>query len=169
MSSRHVEHWLAAEAQGHDAEAEAAFEAIWRSMPRESGGADLEARIWRATRRTRIARRARALLRSLAAVAAVLGVSALVLYGATSLLVTLGGRMLSGLITWLMRGLVWVTLAFTEGLDTWAVLARIGAAVSDAVTTPRATTALVLIELVGALAFYVLNRVLARENKEIRQ
>jgi hypothetical protein len=68
-----------------------------------------------------------------------------------------------------MRGFVWTTVAFAEGLDTWSVLARAGGAISEAIVTPRATTVLVAIELVGALAFYALGRLLARENKEIQQ
>jgi len=160
--------WLTAEARGHDLEAEAAFALLWRSVPREAAASGLEARIWRATRRARLSRKLLSLLRSSAAAAALLGLSGLVLYVAAGVLTALAGRLVTGSIMWLMRGFVWVTIAFTEGLDTWSLLARVGGAVSAAIVTPRATTALILTELVGAMAFYVLNRVLAREKKEIR-
>jgi hypothetical protein len=81
------------------------------------------------------------------------------------LFVSLSIRVLSRLFHWLVRGFVWVVLAFSEGLDLWSLLAEAGRVISSAVFTPEAATALVIIELAGALAFYILNRVLAREKE----
>lgn len=167
--SREANDWLAAEARGHDLEADAAFGLLCRSMPREAVASDLEGRIWRATRRVRLSRRILRALRSSASITLLVGGSAAAVYFGTGVLLSIGGRVLIGAVTWLMRGFVWTTVAFAEGLDTWSVLARAGSAISEAIVTPRATTVLVAIELVGALAFYALGRLLARENKEIPQ
>ncbi len=84
------------------------------------------------------------------------------------MLLPFAGQALVRLISWLVRGFVWITLAFTEGLDTWSLLAQLGRALADAIATPEATIALIVIQLIGVLAFHLLNRVLARE-KEISQ
>jgi hypothetical protein len=164
----HADRWLAADREGHDLEAEAAFGLALRDMPVLAPSGDLEARIWRATRRLRLRRLASAVLRLLLTGAAATGMTVVVLYLATGPLLLLGARLLTGAMTGLMRGLVWITLAFSEGLDVWSFLARIGRAVSGALVTPEATTVLVLLELIGGAAFYILSRVLARE-KEIPQ
>jgi hypothetical protein len=90
------------------------------------------------------------------------------LYVGVTLLIPIAVQSLVRGIAWLVRGFVWTTLAFTEGLDTWSLLAQLGRALADAIATPEVTAALIIIQLIGVLAFHLLNRVLARE-KEISQ
>lgn len=152
--------WLAAEAGGRDFEAEAELGRLFRATPRPSPADDLEERIWRATRWVRRRALITLLLRragvGLAAAALAIGTIVFTL----TTLVPLLARSLVSVVAWLVRGGVWLMLTFTQGLDTWSFLARVGGAVADAIATPRATMALIVFELIGALALYVLNRVL---------
>ena len=160
--------WLAADEAGRDVEAEAEFGAALRGRPRLAPSAHLEARIWQATRWVRLRRRALTLARRCAVPAATVAAIAGGVYVSVTMLLPFAGLALVRLVSWLVRGFVWITLAFTEGLDTWSLLAQLGRALADAIATPEATIALIVIQLIGVLAFHLLNRVLARE-KEISQ
>jgi hypothetical protein len=163
-----ADRWLAADDGGREVEAETEFASVLRARPRLAPSAQLEARIWRATRWVRFRSRGLILLRRAGVSAAALGAAALTLYVAATLLIPLAVRGLIRLVASLVSGFVWITLAFTEGLDTWSLLTQVGRAIGNAIATPEATAALIIIELIGVLAFHALNRVLARE-KEISQ
>lgn len=157
--------WLEADRREHAVEAEAAFGAVMHAMVRVEPAGDLEARIWRATSGVRFRLRAIRLLRLVGAAAAAASLAGATLYVASGVVVSLSVRLLSGLLTGLVRAFVWLTLAFSEGVDLWSFLGRAGQRISNAVFSSQAAAALVLVELLGALAFYVLNRVLAREKE----
>jgi hypothetical protein len=163
-----TDRWLAADQAGRELEAEAEFSAVVRGRARLAPSATLEARIWQATRWVRLRRRAIVLGRRMAVGVGTLAALTAGLYFGVTLLLPFAGQTLVRLVSWMVRGFVWVTLAFTEGLDTWSLLAQLGRALADAIATPEATIALIAIQLIGVLAFHVLNRVLARE-KEISQ
>jgi hypothetical protein len=160
--------WLAADQAERDREAEAEFGTVIRGRRALVPSANLEARIWQATRWVRLYRQGLILARRVGVATATLGAIAAGLYIGATLLLPFAVQTLVRLVAGLVRGFVWITLAFTEGIDTWSLLAELGRAIADAIATPEATIALIVIELLGVLAFHALNRVLARE-KEISQ
>lgn len=160
--------WLTADQAGREVEADAEFGAVLRARADHAPSANLEARIWQATRWVRLRSRALMLARRVGIPAATAVVGAAGLYYSVTLLLPLAVQTLVRAIAWLVRGFVWTTLAFSEGLDTWSLLAQLGRALADAIATPEVTAALIIIQLIGVLAFHLLNRVLARE-KEISQ
>lgn len=163
-----ADRWLTADQAGREVEADAEFGTVLRARANLAPSANLEARIWQATRWVRLRRQALILARRAGVAAAtVVGVAAGLYFGVT-LLIPIAVQSLVRGIAWLVRGFVWTTLAFTEGLDTWSLLAQLGRALGDAIATPEVTAALIIIQLIGVLAFHLLNRVLARE-KEISQ
>jgi hypothetical protein len=149
-------------------EAEAEFGALLRTRAISTPSANLEDRIWRATRWVRLRSRALILARRVGIPAATVAAGAAGLYYSVTLLLPLAAQTFVRGIAALVRGFVWITLAFTEGLDTWSLLAQLGRALADTIATPEVTAALIIIQLIGVLAFHLLNRVLARE-KEISQ
>jgi hypothetical protein len=160
--------WLAADQAERDPEAEAEFGTVVRGRRALVPSANLEARIWQATRWVRLYRQSLILARRVGVAAATLGAIGAGLYVGATLLLPFAVQTLVRVVAGLVRGFVWITLAFTEGIDTWSLLAELGRAIADAIATPEATIALIAIELLGVLAFHALNRVLARE-KEISQ
>jgi hypothetical protein len=163
-----ADRWLAADQAGRDMEAEAEFGALLRARATPAPSANLEARIWRATRWVRFRSKALILARRFGIPAATVVAGAAGLYYSVTLVLPLVAQALVRGIAWLVRGFVWITLAFTEGIDTWSLLVQLGRALGDAIATPEVTAALIIIQLIGVLAFHLLNRVLARE-KEISQ
>ncbi|HEY7444229.1 MAG TPA: hypothetical protein VH701_17495 [Vicinamibacterales bacterium] len=157
--------WLAADQAGRDMEAEAEFGALLRARTTTVPSATLEARIWQATRWVRVRNKVLILARRFGLPAATVVAGAAGLYYSVTLVLPLVAQALVRGIAWLVRGFVWVTLAFTEGIDTWSLLAQLGRALGDAIATPEVTAALIIIQLIGILAFHLLNRVLAREKE----
>ena len=167
-SSRTLNRWLADEQAGRDSEAEAEFERLLRAIPWPAPAADLEHRIWRATRVARLRRSLSPRLWRLAACAGALVAAALAWYLVADVLIPLVARGLVGAVNESVHGFVWVLLALGQGLDTWSILVVIGRAMAAVLTSPSVMTSLLALEVAGALAFYALQRVLARE-KEISQ
>jgi hypothetical protein len=156
-----VERWLVAEHEGLDGGAELAFARVLGGVPRVPPvSPDFAERVadavWRASRRRRLALRVARLGASAAAIAASLTLAYMVLLQ--------GGA-------WLIRGAVSLTLqtvslvvrSAAEGLDWWSIVARVGAATGEALTTPQVSSVIVGIEIVGAVALFVLSRVLRAE------
>ena len=167
-SSRALNRWLADEQAERDAEAEAELEGLLHAIPRPAPAADLEDRIWRATRGARLRRSLPPRVRRVAAFIGALAAAALALYLVADVLIPLVARGIVRVVNESVHGFVWVLLALRQGLDTWSILVLMGRATAAVLTSPSVVTTLLVIELVGALAFYTLQRVLARE-KEISQ
>jgi hypothetical protein len=93
------------------------------------------------------------------------------------LVVYVGGALLRGVAWGLLlvpRALIWLVVALQEGADGWAIAGRIAANVANAVTTTEVAFSVVVLELVGAAALYVLQRLLRDEvrsarSKEVRR
>jgi hypothetical protein len=60
---------------------------------------------------------------------------------------------------------VWVTVALQEGVDWWSIAGRASAVVGQTLFTSRVISVLIALELVGAAAFYVLQRLLKDEER----
>lgn len=60
---------------------------------------------------------------------------------------------------------VWLFVALQEGTDWWTIAGRVGAALANAIVTPQVTTWLVVLELVGAAALFVLQRLFRNEGR----
>jgi hypothetical protein len=92
------------------------------------------------------------------------------------LVVYVGAALLSGLaaaLALLPRAFVWLVLALQDGADGWAIAARIASSLAVALSTTRVVFSLVALELIGAAALYVLQRLLrdevrTRHSKEVR-
>ena len=91
------------------------------------------------------------------------------------LVVYVGGALLSGLaaaVTLLPRAFVWLVLALQDGADGWAIAGRVASSVASALSTTEVASSLIALELIGAAALYVLQRLLrdevrTRHSKEV--
>ena len=82
------------------------------------------------------------------------------------LVVYVGGALLSGLaaaLALLPRAFVWLVLALQDGADGWAIAGRVASSVAGALSTTRVAFSLIALELIGAAALYVLQRLLRDE------
>jgi len=82
------------------------------------------------------------------------------------LVVYVGGALLSGVtraIVLLPRAFVWLVLALQEGADGWTIAARVASTVAGVVTTTQVAFSVVALELIGAAALYVLQRLIRDE------
>lgn len=80
----------------------------------------------------------------------------------------LGGaliRLWARAIVLLPRAVVWVFVAVQQGVDWWTIAGRAGAALADLLVTPQVTVGVVVLELVGALALYGLQRLFRDEER----
>jgi len=87
------------------------------------------------------------------------------------LAVTLGDALLRGMVWALVlvpRAFIWLVLALQEGADGWAIAGRVAANVADALATTQLAASVIALELVGAAALYVLQR-LIRDEVRTRQ
>ena len=86
-----------------------------------------------------------------------------------------GAALLSGLaaaLALLPRAFVWLVLALQDGADGWAIAGRIAASLAGTLSTTRVVFSLIALELMGAAALYVLQRLLrdevrTRHSKEV--
>jgi hypothetical protein len=60
---------------------------------------------------------------------------------------------------------VWMSVAMQEGVDWWSVAGRASAVIGQTLFTPRVMSGLIGLELLGAAAFYVLQRLLKDEER----
>ena len=92
------------------------------------------------------------------------------------LVVYVGAALLSGLaaaLALLPRAFVWLVLALQDGADGWAIAGRVASSLASALSTSEVAFSLIALELMGAAALYVLQRLLrdearARHSKEVR-
>ena len=166
MTRHEIESWLAAEAAGDEAAAEAAFGAAFARMPRLHPAPGFAERVaWAAAPVTagapawpvwsaRLGLGASLALAGLAT--AFLPVLRVLPFEAPSL-----GRLVQEGV----GALAWVGDRLAAGLAVWEFLARIGNAVSTAAATPQAASALIGSATLSALALYTLNRMLTLERR----
>lgn len=156
----HTQAWLAAEHDGEDGAADAAFGRVFQALPAVEPSPAFVTRTAEAAWAVR--GRRRWVVGAAAAAAAVLVVStaAIVLYAA------FGGR-----LAWLLT--TTVTLASTAGVSLigagvaaagwWSAAAAAGRAITTAVASPYSVAALMAIELVAVAALVLLHRLLRSE------
>ena len=92
------------------------------------------------------------------------------------LVVYVGAALLSGMaaaLALLPRAFVWLVLALQDGADGWAIAGRIASSLAAALSTTEVVFSLIALELIGAAALYVLQRLLrdegrTRHSKEVR-
>ena len=68
-------------------------------------------------------------------------------------------------LVWMLNAGVWVTVATQKGVDWWSIVGRASAAAGETLVTPSVMFWLIGLELVGAAAFYVLQRLLKDEER----
>jgi len=95
---------------------------------------------------------------------AALGVT-VVLLGAGYLLLPLATRALVRVLTLTVNGCVWLAAAMSSGADPWTILSAIGRAAGETLATREASAALLALAVVGALAFYGLQRLLGTDRE----
>ena len=170
MTRHHVgahplETWLAAENRADPAASEAALGDLLRRLPAIAPPADLVARVMDAAageglvsaRSVREGRR-----RPVRTFAWAGGAAGLVLA-----IIVIGGPMLVRLVVRLLnlsvQGFVWIVSGLEGGLDTWSLIIEMGRALSATLMTPQVGAGLLLMELAGVAALYMLRRMLASD------
>lgn len=161
-----IERWLEAEARGETGEADEAFRAVFSTLPRLEPRAGFAERVTYALRPQPAARLAwlgwwpkAAMLGSMVLVA--------VMVGLLPSLGWIGVRIppAEAVVDAAWRGTAWLAGWFATGLEVWSFMIRIGNAIGVAMTTPQIGAALLGTALLGAAAFYELNRLLALERR----
>jgi len=153
----HVETWLAAEQDGRDDAAEAAFDRVFAAVPGVEPSPAFVARTVEAAWAARGRRRRLAILTAAAAAVLVVGTSGVMLYTA-----------LDGRVAWLLTtaaslassSVLWLLSAGVTGTAWWAAAADAGLMIASAIARPYSMAALTAIELVAAGALVMLHRLL---------
>jgi len=165
-----VERWLAAERAALEGgalegSADSAFARVFAAVPRVEPGAGFAERVARTAWKARVRRRrfVRAGRRAASLAAVFIGA------GATYVAVVEGGAWVvrtAAAVT--VRGVSLVVRSAAEGLDWWSILVRVGRATGEVLVTPQVSTAVIAVEILGALALYALSRLLRddRNNAE---
>lgn len=166
-----VSHWLAAEHRTDEAAAEAALAVVFGAMPPGTAPRGLTPRIVRAASQVTLGAGRRPLRstrrRALKIGGALAGAGA----GAYLIVSVLLPVLVSGfvrLIGLLLDAILWVSVGVSSGLDFWTMLARAGRWAGAALTTPQVAITLVLVEVIGGLALYLIQRLLASEKESSR-
>src|SRR3954454_15197166 len=81
-------------------------------------------------------------------------VSVVASVAALYLLLPLATRAFVRALTLTVNGCVWVATSMSSGVDSWTILSAIGRAAGDTLVTREASGVLIVLALVGALAFY---------------
>ena len=69
-------------------------------------------------------------------------------------------------LTATLNGCVWLAASLSSGASGWTIVATVGRAAADALTTPQASGLIAALIGVGALALYGLQRLLGSEEGE---
>ncbi|HEY7791581.1 MAG TPA: hypothetical protein VIC33_13780 [Vicinamibacterales bacterium] len=166
-----VSRWLAAEHDTDEAGAEHALSLVFGALPSTAAPPGLATRIVRTAQGVTLATGRRPLRSTrrravrIGSVVAGIGVAA---YVAVRLLLPL---IVSGFVRGiglLLHAVLWMSVGFSTGLDIWTMLARAGRWAGAALTTPQVAITLVLVEVIGGLALYVVQRMLASEKESSR-
>ena len=107
-------------------------------------------------------------MRKLGRLAIGVGIGAAALVLGPLAIVYVGGAIIRGVVrarVLLLDGGVWVAVAAQQGMDWWSIAGRASAVIGETLLTPAVMFALIGLELVGAAAFYVLQRLLTHEER----
>jgi len=88
--------------------------------------------------------------------------------GALYLLLPLVARAFVRALALTVNGSVWLAASMSSGADPWTILSAVGRAASDTLATREASAVLVGLAIVGALAFYWLQRLLGSDEESSR-
>jgi hypothetical protein len=153
--------WITADREGRDDEADAAFKPVFRAIPAAPAEPAFVDRVMEALARDAARRRRRARIAAASGIAA----SSVIGLGVLAALIAQGPR----LIVWVVDGIVaaalWMSVAFENGLDVWAMLTQIASAAAAVIATPQVSSVLIAIEVVGAIALYGLHRIFSSEQE----
>jgi len=161
----HVETWLLAEQDGRDEAAEAAFDRAFAAFPSVAPSPAFVARTVEAAWAARVRRRRLTVLATAAAAGLVLATSAVVLYaaldgGTTWFILTTAASLTSAAV-------IGVLSAGVTAAGWWAAGADAALTIVSAIGRPYSLAALTAIEVVAAIAFVMLHRLL-RSDIEVR-
>ena len=81
------------------------------------------------------------------------------------LVLPLAVRALVGALTLTVNGCVWLAASMSSGADPWTILSAIGRASADTLATEEVSGVLLALAVVGALAFYWLQRLLGSDEE----
>jgi hypothetical protein len=95
-------------------------------------------------------------------------VSVLASVAAMYLLLPLAVRALVRTLTLTVSGCVWLAASMSAGADPWTLVAAVGRAAADTLVTREASGVLLGLAVVGALAFYWLQRLLGSDEESSR-
>jgi hypothetical protein len=95
-------------------------------------------------------------------------VSVVASVAALYLLLPLVTRALVRVLTLTVNACVWLAASMTSGADPWTILSAVGRAAGDTLATREASGALLALAVVGALAFYLLQRLLGSDEESAR-
>ena len=155
MDRKQLEHWLAAEEDGHDEAADAAFGHLFAAVPRiEPTPRFVEQAVtgalrWRARRRLLIAF-------AWAALVVLIATGVVTAYYASP---RLAAAAIAGLTFASGHVIPWLVAYTKVAIEWWWTIGRVGTVVVSAVMTPARAVAIVGVELVGILALFALLRV----------
>jgi hypothetical protein len=149
--------WVAAERDGLDDDADAAFRALFAAVPAAQPDESFAVRV--AMTSASAARRQALLLRAAVIVGAIVSVAL------TVALLLQVPRLIQAALDLIVATVVSTSLAFSRGLDAWTVLGGIARAVGSVVVTPQGTVALSGLGLIAIGALYGLHRMLELEER----
>jgi hypothetical protein len=89
-------------------------------------------------------------------------------FAAMYLLLPLVVRALARGLTLTVQGCVWMAASMSAGADPWTILAALGRAAAETMATREASGVLLALALLGALAFYWLQRLLGSDEESSR-
>lgn len=163
---KELERWLAAEAAGDETAAERAFGAVFARMPRLHPAPGFAERVVWAAAPGSVRRPVLELWGGRFALALSLSLAALAVGLLPSLsLLPVEAPSLAALLQAGNDLLSWFGGRLGAGLAVWSFLSRIGAAISIAIATPQAASALLGSATLSGLALYTLNRMLTPERR----
>jgi hypothetical protein len=84
------------------------------------------------------------------------------------LLVPLATRAFVRALTLTVNGSVWLAASLSSGADPWTIVSAVGRAAGDTLVTREASGLLLALAIVGALAFYWLQRLLGSDEESSR-
>jgi hypothetical protein len=88
--------------------------------------------------------------------------------GALYVLLPFATRVLVRALTMTVSGCVWLAASMSSGADPWTIASAVGHAAGDTLATTEASGALLGLAVVGALAFYWLQRLLGSDEESSR-
>lgn len=95
-------------------------------------------------------------------------VSVIASVAALYLLLPLLTRGLVRALTLTVNGMVWVAASLSSGADPWTILSAVGRAAGDTLATRGASGVLLVLAVIGAFAFYWLQRLLGSDEESSR-